>query len=200
MGAANGERFQAMVLQGWGTFVKERRARLEKKQQRTQDLLQRIRMEGEGLMVTVIRCWIDDTHEALRAKGKAKEGKEEKKRAAIAKFAANGERFQAMVLQSWREVVERKRARETKKQERVQDLMKRMAMKADNLMIFIVRLWIDDTDEERRAKFSKKAGKEEKKAAAMARIASNGERFQAMVLQAWHQRASAVKQKKQKKD
>merc|ERR1712083_461925 len=79
--AANGERFQAMVLQGWGTFVKERRARLEKKQQRTQDLLQRIRMEGEGLMVTVIRCWIDDTHEALRAKGKAKEGKEEKKRA-----------------------------------------------------------------------------------------------------------------------
>merc|ERR1712228_91453 len=158
------------------------------------------RMEGEGLMVTVIRCWIDDTHEALRAKGKAKEGKEEKKRAAIAKFAANGERFQAMVLQGWREIVEKKKMREQKKGERVQDLMKRMAMEADNLMIFVVREWVSFTDDERRAKFSKKAGKEEKKAAAMARIAGNGERFQAMVLQGWHQRASAVRMKKKKKD
>merc|ERR1711959_705435 len=100
-------------------------------------------------MMFIIRAWIDDTNECLRAKGKQKEGKVEKKRAAIAKFAANGERFQAMVLQSWREVVEKKKMREGKKEERVKDLMKRMAMEADNLMIFAVREWISFTDDER---------------------------------------------------
>merc|ERR1712232_710913 len=99
-----------------------------------------------------------------------------------------------------REIVEKKKMREGKKEERVKDLMKRMAMEADNLMIFVVREWVSFTDDERRAKFSRKAGKEEKKAAAMARIAGNGERFQAMVLQGWHQRASAVRMKKKKKD
>merc|ERR1712139_386301 len=103
--AANGERFQAMVLQGWSTHVKEKKAKVEKKNQRVHDLLKRISMESEGLLMFILRAWTDDTNEALRAKGKAKEGKEEKKRAAIAKFAANGERFQAMVLQAWREVV-----------------------------------------------------------------------------------------------
>merc|ERR1712232_1195352 len=99
-----------------------------------------------------------------------------------------------------REIVEKKKMREGKKEERVKDLMKRMAMEADNLMIFVVREWVSFTDDERRAKFSKKAGKEEKKAAAMARIAGNGERFPAMVLQGWHQRAAAVGAKKKKKD
>merc|ERR1712232_1504778 len=99
-----------------------------------------------------------------------------------------------------REIVEKKKMREQKKGERVQDLMKRMAMEADNLMIFVVRERVSFTDDERRAKFSKKAGKEEKKAAAMARIAGNGERFLAKVLQAWHQRASAIGMKKKKKD
>merc|ERR1712232_1220435 len=99
-----------------------------------------------------------------------------------------------------REIVEKKKMREGKKEERVKDLMKRMAMEADNLMIFVMREWIGFTDESRREKFSRKAGKEEKKAAAMARIAGNGERFQAMVLQGWHQRASAVRMKKKKKD
>merc|ERR1712093_320184 len=176
------------------------RKRKKAREERVKALMGRLAMQSQSTMVMCIREWIQMYEEAYRAKAAAKGGKEEKKRAAIAKFAANGERFQAMVLQAWREVVASKKAREQKKGERVQDLMKRMAVEADNLMIFAVREWVSFTDEERRAKFSRKAGKEEKKAAAMARIAGNGERFQAMVLQAWNQRASGVREKKKKKD
>merc|ERR1712093_454985 len=197
---AEGEKLFGMCYREWGKYAEQIRRRKKAREERVKALMGRLAMQSQSTMVMCIREWIQMYEEAYRAKQAAKGGKEEKKRAAIAKFAANGERFQAMVLQAWREVVASKKAREQKKGERVQDLMKRMAMEADNLMIFAVREWVSFTDEERRAKFSRKAGKEEKKAAAMARIAGNGERFQAMVLQGWHQRAAQVQGKKKEKD
>merc|ERR1712019_243883 len=112
-------------------------------------------------MVMCIREWISMWEEAFRAKQAAKGGKEEKKRAAIAKFAANGERFQAMVLQGWSSFVKEKKAKVEKKNQRVHDLLKRISMESEGLLMFIIRAWIDDTNEEIRSKGKAKEGKEE---------------------------------------
>merc|ERR1712228_410939 len=140
-----GEKLFGMCYREWYKYSQEIIRRKKAREERVKALMGRLAMQTQSTLVACIREWITMWEDAFRAKQAAKGGKEEKKRAAIAKFAANGERFQAMVLQGWGTFVKERRARLEKKQQRVHDLMRRISMESEGLMMYIVRLWIDDT-------------------------------------------------------
>merc|ERR1712226_1102199 len=175
---AEGEKLFGMCYREWKVYAMEIKRKKMAREERVKALMGRLALQSQGMLVMCIREWIGMWEEAFRRKQAEKGGKEEKKRAAIAKFAANGERFQAMVLQGWHTFAKEKRLKEEKKQQRVHDLLKRISMESEGLLMFIIRAWIDDTHECLRAKGKQKEGKEEKKRAAIAKFAANGERFQ----------------------
>merc|ERR1712093_956192 len=123
---SEGERLFGMCYREWGKYAEQIRRRKKAREERVKALMGRLAMQSQSTMVMCIREWIQMYEEAYRAKQAAKGGKEEKKRAAIAKFAANGERFQAMVLQGWNTFAREVKAKKEKKSQRVHDLLKRI--------------------------------------------------------------------------
>merc|ERR1712072_289047 len=63
------------------------------------------------------------------------------------------------------------------REERKKALMNRLALEGGNILAVCIRSWVTEWEEATSGKRMKKMGKEEKKAAAMAKIAGNGDRF-----------------------
>merc|ERR1712087_648297 len=93
-----------------------------------------------------------------------------------------------MVLQAWNQRASAVRAKKTKKDERVKDLMQRINREKEGLIAFVIREWVSMWMEgirTRQGSAQKNAAREERVKALMNRLALEGDRILGICVRAW---------------